>query len=155
MTPRPLWELSCAAKDAVLSTSFTWQELELLAREAGVPLEDALPGESPARAPAVLNAAHNACADRNPFSERLQDILEAVHEEAVLRVATTSTDEILERCLQELADLPVPLAGFLWAVLTDPRESMRPAESCLLWRIHTEGARALAFGRVEVIEVGP
>lgn len=155
MTPRPLWDLSCVAKDAVLFTSFAWQELELVARETGFPLEDTLPARAPARAPAVFNAAHNACADRNPFSERLQSILEAVHEEAVLRVATTPADEILERCLGDLTALPVPLAGFVWAVLTDPRESMRPAESCLLWRLHTEGARTLAFGRVEVIEVGP
>lgn len=153
MRRRRLWEVSCAAKDAVLWTSFTWEELKQLAERTFFPLDYPPASEGADSSVAVLSAVHRACDERNAFSERVDRILEEMHRDTALRIATTPPDEIVPWISAELGGLPVPLPGLIWTVVTDPRESLRPLEGGLIWRLHTQGLRMLAFGKVELIAV--
>lgn len=153
LKPKALWELPCPARDAVLWTSFTWGELATLADAAGFHLEGPGPLSPAARRWALMGAIHQSCAEPNPLSRRLQEMLETVHEAATLRLATSATDEVLAWCVGDLGLAPVPLAALVWGVATDPREAMSEARKTLLWRLFLEGLASLAFGKVELIEI--
>lgn len=153
MQRRKLWEVACSAKDAVLWTSFTWEELKQIADHSFFPLDYPPAAAGSDASVPVLSAVHRACDERNAFSERVDRMLEEAHRDAALLVATTPADEIVPWIGAELSALPVPLAGLIWAVVSDPREGLRAVESALLWRLHTEGLRRIAFGKVELVEV--
>jgi hypothetical protein len=152
MQRRRFRDLSCAAKDAAVWTSFAWEELRDLAVRMFYPLDEPA-GSTPGSAVAVMCAVHRACDEENTFSGRIEELLEEMHEETVLRVAATAPDELISWLGADLSKLPLPLAGFVWAVVSDPRESMRILEQGLLWRLHAEGLRTLAFGKVELITI--
>jgi hypothetical protein len=148
-----LWEISCAARDAVLWTSFTWEELRQVANRMGFALEDPATRGLPDPAPAIMAAVHRTCDERNDFSDRVEEILRESHERTVRHVGSTPPEEVIPWLGMDLDRLPVPLAGLIWAVVTDPRPPMRALQRGLLWRLSVEGLRAIAFGRVELIEV--
>ena len=153
MKRRHLWELPCPARATVLWTSFTWQELRQIARGLGILLRlQPLPDPS-ARATAVMGAVQHLCAQAGALTERLEDLLAAAHEDAVLQVEARDPDELMQWCPVELARSPVAIAGLIWAVASDPRPELRRIEDCLSWRLYTQGLRALAFGKVEVIAI--
>jgi hypothetical protein len=153
MNHRKLWEIRCVSRDAVLWTSFTWEELEHLARGIGYELEyPRLPHPS-AKVVAAMSAIHRAGDVQNLFSERVDELLIERHEQSLQRVATASADDVLGWCTRALEDAPYPVPGLIFAAAVDPRHSMRPVEDFLVWRLQIEGFRAVAFGKVEVIEV--
>lgn len=154
MTRRNLWQLSCPAKDAILGTSLDARELLAFADAAGANLEFP-PGTSRDLPHAAALAVHHACHEPNPFAKKLDALLERLHEEAVRIIESGPLARVLTWIRGDLADLPVPFAGLLWALARDPRDEARTLESWLLWRLQNEGFRALAFGKVELIEIGP
>ena len=152
MERRRLWELSCPVKDVLLWTSLDWREAPSIADASGVDVE--LPRGLTRDDPhAVACALHHACHDPNPFAVRLDALLEKLHEDAVARVRETDPEAIAAWLRRDLADLPVPFPGLAWAVVADPRPGMRRVETWLFWRLQIEGLRALAFGKVELVQV--
>lgn len=153
MLRRRLWEVSCSAKDAVLWTSFTWEELRQLAERSFFPLDYPPAGARADASVFVVSAVHKACDERNAYSERVDRLLEDLHGDSALVVATTPADEAADWIGAELSSLPVPLPGLIWAVVSDPRPEMRAVEGGLLWRLHTEGLRRIAFGKIELVAI--
>jgi hypothetical protein len=152
MERRRLWRLSCPVKDALLWTSLDWREALAFAEASGAPLEYPA-GLSRNHPHAVIAALHQRCHDPNPLAVRLDALLESLHEDAVRRVEESGVEEVASWLRRDLPDFPLPLPGLIWAVARDPRPRMRSVEAWLTWRTQVEGLRALAFGKVDVIEV--
>lgn len=151
MHRKRLWQLPCPSRAAVLWTSFTWEELLAISDGLGIELELCRLPDPTARATAVIDAVHFVLREPGPLSDRLEDHLDQVHEATILRISAMTPEEVLGWCPVDLASIPEPLAALVWAVVSDEREEMRPVEDCLFWRLYTQGLRALAFGKVEVI----
>lgn len=148
-----LWELDCFAKDTVLSLAFEWQELLRLCRQRyetpeQIQSSDSLPDYQ------VLSVTHALCHCPTGLAQELEQVLNDRYEETIEQVRAQEPWQ-LEPYIRtaELTKL-TPLAGWVWAVLTDPREGLRKAQQILLHRIKLAGLRALAFGKVELVEVG-
>lgn len=117
MDRRRLRQLSCPAKDAVLCTSFDRDELLRIAAATGVE-PDSPEGLDPSSACAVQRAVHEACRSENPFSLRLEEILDGVHEETLRDVAEWGPDRVGSILHHDLSRLGPVLPGLLWAVAT-------------------------------------
>lgn len=152
MERRRLWELSCPVKDILLWTSLDWREALSIAEASGIDIAipEGLTRENPH---AVACALHHVCHDPNPFAIRLDALLDTLHEDSVARVRDSDPEEIAGWLRLDLADLPIPFPALAWAVVADPRPAMRRIEAWLFWRLQIEGLRALAFGKIEVVEV--
>ena len=148
-----LWDVSCSTRDAILATSFTWEELENISACLGFEMEPPKFHEDSCRGSIVLLNAHRICHSRNVFSEHLQTILDSIHSEAIEFLNGKKQFIAFQWATGDLEKLPVSLPGLMWALASDPRSEMRSVEQSLLWRSQTEGFRALAFGKVELIEV--
>lgn len=153
MRRRRLRELGCQAKDVVLWTSLDADEARALAEAAGVEL--CYPGDrSRGRPHGVICAIHRAVHESEALAHSLDAWLEEMHADAVRAVEAREPEEVAEWLQGDLDRWPFPASGLAWALARDPRCAMRPVESWLLWRLQVEGLRALAFGKVEIIEVG-
>ncbi len=148
-----LWEVACATRDAVIATSFSWEELESISGCLGYHMDPPRYQEASDRASIVLLNAHRICHSQNAFSEHLQAILDSIHSEAILFLKGKKQFEAFQWATGDLEKMPISLPGLMWALASDPRSQMRSVEQSLLWRSQTEGFRALTFGKVELIEV--
>ncbi len=141
---RHLWDLDCLERDLVLATSFDWQELEAFCRGEGMD-----PGVSPEGLPrdyVTLALVHKACHEETPLATRIEGFLNQVHRHEIRLIATICPcvleRETMAREPEAIRDIP----GFLWAVLSDPREGIRPVERHIVRRFWTAGARTLVSG---------
>jgi hypothetical protein len=149
MMRRRLWELSCPVKDVLLWCGLDWREALAIAEASGAPVEER---DTPH---VVAGALHHLCHAPTPFARRLEAWLESLHEDAVRAVDGAPAEEVAAWTRRELADFPHPFPALAWAIARDPRPELRRVEAQLLWRLQVEGLRALAFGKVELIEVAP
>jgi hypothetical protein len=152
MDRRRLRDLGCPVKDVVLWTSLDWREALAVAEAAGVALEFPA-GLGRDDAHAAVCALHHGVHVSAELGDRLDALLESLHEEAAAAVAARPAEEVAGWLRGDLARLPWTPAALAWAVARDPRPAMRPVEAWLVWRLQVEGLRALAFGKVEIIEV--
>lgn len=138
MERRRLWQLSCPVKDAALWTPFEIREALDVFDRTGLELE--LPAGTSRDVPhATACAPRHACHSPNPFSPRMEALLDEPHEGAMEAVEAAAPDWIR----RDLAEWPVSFAGLACAL----------ARSWLDWRPRLEGPRTPAFGKVEPIEV--
>jgi hypothetical protein len=150
---RRLRDLSCPVKDVVLWTSLDWREALGVAERAGVRLQYP-PGLGREHPHAVVCALHHGVHGSEVLAERFDALLESLHEEAAAAVEAREPEDVAAWLRADLCDLPLPAAGLAWALARDPRPGMRPVEAWFFWRLQIEGLRALAFGKVEIIEIG-
>jgi hypothetical protein len=148
-----LWELDCLAKDTILSLAFEWQELLRLCQHwyetpEQMQSNDSLPDYQ------ALSVTHALCHCPTGLAQELERVLNDRYEETIEQVQAQELWQ-LEPYIRtaELTEL-TPLAGWVWAMLTDSRDELRKAQQILLHRVKLAGLRALAFGKVELVKVG-
>ena len=151
-----LWEIGCAGIDAVLWTSFDWDELLNLDPFFLRVREDhalrALEKETVEHL--IFAEAHKMCHWQNPVSKKMQKCVSIMHEKAVDRVEKIQLSEDTCGCadisfgLEEEADLP----GALWALLSDPCAIRRRHGSHLVQRVSLRAMKSWLAGRQVRVE---
>ncbi|PIW60275.1 MAG: hypothetical protein COW13_03905, partial [Candidatus Omnitrophica bacterium CG12_big_fil_rev_8_21_14_0_65_50_5] len=112
-------------RDLVLATSFDWQELAAFCRGEGI---DPDACTCPRGLPIdylTLAFAHQACHEATPLALKIEGFLNRVHRDEIQLVSVvcpgTLERETMARNPRAIRNLP----GFLWALLSDPREELR------------------------------
>lgn len=108
---RKLWELKTSLHCPVIGTCLDTDELHKLARGAG------LQGRAAMSDYALHHAAVSEAAHRNPFSERMQKLLERKFDHIVKRFNKAKTDNEIIGLWQE-TQVRGEAAGGLWAAMT-------------------------------------
>lgn len=134
-----VWEIGCAGIDAVLWTSFEWDELlnldPFFVRVKDKHTKRAFPNDTIEHL--VFAAAHEMCHWENPVSNKIQRYLEVMHSKAVKETEENNVPNHIGGCGGSACgegkeeDLP----GTLWALLSDSRKQVRSYGKCLLQRV--------------------
>ena len=132
---RKLWAMSCETLFQNVAASVPPEMLVKLCRRYQLPVPDANRGQV-----ALFQAVHEYCHLDSPFSRQLQRYLTRKHAALTAQLALLQPDALRDTVETLLKDfqttLPDSLPGILWAVSSDPRESVRPVEKLLIDELH-------------------
>ncbi|MEM7166915.1 MAG: hypothetical protein AAF581_15735 [Planctomycetota bacterium] len=145
-----LWNMDCTVRDLILWSAFTCEELEQVAQSLSCTLAC---GCGLPTTVGTMIAAHHATATPNRFSLRLQERLDDRASDAFLWLLSSPPEDVAEVARGALDDMPCELPTLLWVVARDGSHVLARARQILQWRLTMEGARQLAFGKVELIAV--
>lgn len=126
-TRRHLWELGCSPMDAVLWTSFDWEDLVNLdssiadARRKHAEHASA----NPAPDHIVFAVAHRFCHEGGPVAQKIEKFLNIMHRRTVDSLAALPSAQVLDYLAQTPYEELEDLGGVLWAIFSDPREELR------------------------------
>ena len=126
---RRIWEIGCAGIDAVLWTSFEWDELlnldTFFVRVQNEHTKRALANETLEQL--VFAAAHKMCHFGNPVSNKIQRYLEVMHSKAMEETEQISVPDDFSECSANVhgEGKDEDLSGTLWSLLSDSRKRMR------------------------------
>ncbi|NOT18024.1 MAG: DUF2325 domain-containing protein [Sulfuriferula sp.] len=118
---KKLWELAVSVHCPVIGTCLNVDELKKLARGAGLHGRDKMSDY------ALHHAAVSEAKTRNPFSERLQKMLEQKYDLAIKRFAKLKTDTEILQLWREFAARGEAAAG-LWATMSHAHISAAAAQ---------------------------
>jgi hypothetical protein len=149
-TRHHFWELDCLSKDFLLSLAFDPQEMQNLYAEAYP--EQGLPTD-PASAEEVFIEAHRFCHCQTQLAWRVEQQLNQRYAKQIEQVAGASLGAISNFVQTTDVHHLAPLAGWLWAVLSDSRRDLLPIKRLFLHRIKACALKTLAFGKVHLLPV--
>jgi hypothetical protein len=154
-TRRKLWTMTCENLFQILAASLSPEEIGRLCHKHGV----ALP-EAPHSQVALYQLAHKQCHRDSPFSRQVQRYLNRKHTAVVRHFAATSPElvrqEVETRLTADSPGIPADMAGVIWAVSSDPRQTIRPVAQWLVDELHLlSHCLLLAQFRGNVQVVGP
>ena len=153
---RKLWSMSCETLFQNVAASVPVATLVKFCRRRQIPL----PPEHHGRA-ALYHEVHEHCHHDSPFSRHLQRYLNRKHSAAIAQAAQLQPDALRDTveallAASRLTTLPETLPGLLWAVSSDPRDSVRPLEKRLIDGLHWQShCLLLAQFQGDVRVVGP
>ena len=147
----PIWGIGCSGIDAVLWTSFEWDELlnldAFFVRVKNGHAKRALANETLEHC--VFAVAHKMCHWENPVSSKIQRYLEVMHSKAMEETEEIKVSDDLSKCAGIICgegkqeDLP----GTLWSLLSDSREKVRSCGYLLVQRVALKAMKSwLALG---------
>ena len=122
-----IWDLGCIGITSVLWTSFEWEDLLTLdpvfVRAKDEHKERGLAGRTLPHL--VFSTAHKLCHSENPISKSIQRRLEFLHAKTVEEFESREEEHEDHGCLGHVCEQSEDLPGFLWTLLTDPRDRIR------------------------------
>ncbi len=132
---RKLWSMSCETLFQNFAASLTPDLIVKFCRRHQIPLPNSNRGKV-----ALFQAAHHHCHRDSPFARQLQRYLNRRHAALITQFALRQP-EALQSIVESLlmgaeTDMPDTLPGILWAICSDPRESVRSIEKLLIDELH-------------------
>ena len=122
-----IWDLGCLGITSVLWTSFEWEDLLTLdpvfVRTRDEHEDRGLAGRSLPHL--IFSTAHKLCHSDNPVSKRIQRRLEFLHSKTVEEFDQHSEERDDHGCVGHVCKQSEDIPGFVWALMTDPKEETR------------------------------
>ena len=123
---RRIWDLGCVGINAILWTSFDWEDLLTLDRVFVDAKNDRaeLPHGEHTLDHLIFTLAHRMCHWENPTSRRIQRRLEILHANAVEQFEGYALMPDVHGCRGHACAKTGEIPELLWALLTDPRDNV-------------------------------
>ena len=123
---RRIWELGCVSINAILWTSFDWEDLLTLDRIFVDAKNDRAqhPHGEQTFDHLIFTLAHRMCHCENPTSRKIQRRLEVLHANALKQFKGYALTADAHGCLGHACAETEEIPELLWALLTDPRENV-------------------------------
>lgn len=130
---KTIQEIDCFALDAILAGSFDWRELanRLVSSGRKIPLSFENKNVFPHM---IYQMTHSACHVDCAFSQGVTEVLNKLHGEAIEWVASAEIADLCHTAQNVQVENEPKIAGFLWALATDPREGAQKILHFLLHR---------------------
>ena len=122
--------MDCLSMDAAIAAAFDWQELVNLMASSGIQPPQGM--AEPALEMHVQSAVHHYCHSENALSLRLESLLNQWFTARIQETAGFEPPVLMELILKQSFVKKNEMAGFAWALGSDPRLGL----DCIRRKLH-------------------